>query len=86
MRVKIYLLNVILVLVLMSSVSARHKKQCTHKDLKGTNKKRFKYRLQSCIATGFKTKKCRRIKRRENCRKLEDERLMNKGFSLHTYR
>jgi len=88
MRVKSYLLNIILVLVLLSSVSARRKKNCTQKDLKGTNKKRFKSRLQSCIEIGFKTKKCRRIQRKEHCRIIEDEWLMNKdclspGYIVH---
>ena len=85
MQVKCYLLNIILVLVLLSSVSARHKKACTQKDLKGTNKKRFKSRLHACADLSFKTKKCRRIQRKENCRIIEDEWLMNKGLSLYIY-
>ena len=81
MRVRFCLLSIILFFILLSSVSARRKKPCTAKDLKGTHKKRFKKKLQSCIEIDFKTKKCRKIQRRENCRKLEDERLMNKGLA-----
>ena len=82
MRVNFRLLSIILFFVLLSSVSAVREKQCTAKDLIGTDKPRFKKQLQSCAALGFFTTGCRKIQRRENCRKLEeDKRLMNKGLS-----
>ena len=84
MQAKFYLLNLIFVLLMLSSVGARRKKNCS-KYYKGTLSKRFRARLQSCINEDNKPRRCKKIQKKEACRKLIDSQRKNKGLSFYTY-
>ena len=83
MQSKFYLLNVIFVLLMLSSVNARRKNKCS-KYFKGTSTKKFRERLQFCIHKNNKPRRCKKIQRKEACRIMIDFQRKNKGLSFYT--
>ena len=70
MPARLNLLNVIFVLLVFYSVNAL--RNCKLKDLEGTFTKRFRARVQFCIDVDNKHRGCRRIQKKEACRRIAD--------------